>query len=118
MKGFDDFDLSAGDVLRGERATHGLELIDVATKMKLPISMLLEIEGGYYNSNRPIHLTNNIIRDYANFLELDPSYVKKLYWDDVDRNTPVKDIKPLTRHASTETAPLNLLTILKRYFRK
>lgn len=118
MKGFDDFDLSAGDVLRGERATHGLDLTDIANKMKLPLSMLLEIEAGCYNSDRPTQLTNNIIRDYANLLGLDPGYIKKLYWDDVDRKTPAKDAAFLATCQSPGTASFNVISIFNRYFKR
>ena len=34
LKGFDDFDLVLGDVMRGERATLGKSLLDVQRELK------------------------------------------------------------------------------------
>ncbi|CAN0603690.1 unnamed protein product, partial [Ectocarpus sp. 12 AP-2014] len=35
LRGFDDFDLCLGDVMRGERATLGKSLLDVQRELKI-----------------------------------------------------------------------------------
>lgn len=85
LKGYDDYELTAGDLLRGERATQGMQLLDVASKMKLPLRALKDIEEGVYKGDRPDYLINNIIRDYALFLNLDPDFIKDIYWQEVER---------------------------------
>jgi cytoskeletal protein RodZ len=84
LRGFDDYELTAGDVIRGARATMGLDIATVAEKLRLSPEVLREIEEGVYSGSYPDYLMNNIVRDYAKFLNLDPHEVRVLYWRDVE----------------------------------
>ena len=43
-KGFDDFDLRLGDLMRGERATLGKSLLDVQRELKIKATYIAAIE--------------------------------------------------------------------------
>ena len=45
LRGFDDFDMSLGDVLRGERATLGKSLLDVQRELKIKATYISAIEN-------------------------------------------------------------------------
>ena len=44
-KGFDDFELRLGDLMRGERATLGKSLLDVQRELKLKATYIAAIEN-------------------------------------------------------------------------
>ena len=44
-KGFDDFDLRLGDLMRGERATLGKSLLDVQRELKIKATYIAAIEN-------------------------------------------------------------------------
>lgn len=81
---FDEYEMTVGDILRGTRATLGLEIADVAEKMRLSPDLILNIEDGIFTGAVPAYLMNNIVRDYANFLELDPIEIRAMYWNQVE----------------------------------
>ncbi|SIT84967.1 helix-turn-helix domain-containing protein [Pontibaca methylaminivorans] len=71
-RGFDDFDLRLGDVMRGERATLGKSLLDVQRDLRIKASYIAAIE----NSDPTIFETPGFIagyvRSYARYLGMDP----------------------------------------------
>ncbi|WP_406644973.1 DUF4115 domain-containing protein [Aliisedimentitalea scapharcae] len=71
-KGFDDFELRLGDVMRGERATMGKSLLDVQRELKIKASYIAAIE----NSDPSVFDTPGFIagyvRSYARYLNMDP----------------------------------------------
>ena len=44
-KGFDDFELKLGDIMRGERATLGKSLLDVQRELRIKASYIAAIES-------------------------------------------------------------------------
>ena len=71
-KGFDDYDLRLGDMMRGERATLGKSLLDVQRELKIKASYISAIE----NSDPSVFETPGFIagyvRSYARYLNMDP----------------------------------------------
>ena len=71
-KGFDDFELRLGDVMRGERATMGKSLLDVQRELRIKASYIAAIE----NTDPTVFDTPGFIagyvRSYARYLNLDP----------------------------------------------
>lgn len=71
-KGFDDFELRLGDVMRGERATMGKSLLDVQRELRIKASYIAAIE----NSDPSVFDTPGFIagyvRSYARYLNMDP----------------------------------------------
>ena len=45
LRGFDDYELRLGDVMRGERATLGKSLLDVQRELKIKASYIAAIEN-------------------------------------------------------------------------
>ena len=45
LKGFDDYQLTLGDVMRGERATLGKSLLDVQRELRIKASYVSAIEN-------------------------------------------------------------------------
>ena len=91
LKGYDDYEMTAGDLLRGGRATLGLNIHDVANRLKLPARTLEEIEDGVFRGDRPVYLINSIIRDYAEYLGLDAVNIRDLYWQQVENTLLVNE---------------------------
>lgn len=71
-KGFDDFEVSLGDLMRGERATMGKSLLDVQRELRIKASYIAAIE----NTDPTVFDTPGFIagyvRSYARYLNLDP----------------------------------------------
>mgnify|MGYP000600673845 CR=1 FL=1 len=44
LKGFDDFEVRLGDIMRGERATHGKSLMDVQHELKIKAAYIAAVE--------------------------------------------------------------------------
>lgn len=84
LRGFDSYKSTAGDIIRGERATLNMSLEEAAVRLRVDQSILYEIENGILNTRRTTALLNNLIRDYAKFLKLDPENIQRLYWEEVN----------------------------------
>lgn len=73
-RGFDDYDLRLGDIMRGERATMGKSLLDVQRELKIKATYIAAVE----NSDPSVFETPGFIagyvRSYARFLGLDPEW--------------------------------------------
>jgi len=71
-KGFDDFELRLGDLMRGERATMGKSLLDVQRELRIKASYIAAIE----NSDPDVFDTPGFIagyvRSYARYLNMNP----------------------------------------------
>ena len=71
-KGFDDFELRLGDLMRGERATMGKSLLDVQRELRIKAAYIAAIE----NSDPSVFDTPGFIagyvRSYARYLNMDP----------------------------------------------
>ena len=71
-KGFDDYEIRLGDIMRGERATQGKSLLDVQNELKIKAVYIAAIE----DSDPLIFDTPGFIagyvRSYAKYLGLDP----------------------------------------------
>lgn len=78
-KGFDDYDLRLGDIMRGERATLGKSLLDVQRELKIKATYIAAIE----NSDPSVFETPGFIagyvRSYARFLGLDPEWAYAVF---------------------------------------
>ncbi|MDT2076615.1 MAG: helix-turn-helix domain-containing protein, partial [Planktomarina sp.] len=61
QKGFDDFHISLGDIMRGERATLGKSLIDVEDALKIKAIYIAAVE----DSNQSVFDTPGFIAGYV-----------------------------------------------------
>ena len=73
-KGFDDFELRLGDVMRGERATLGKSLLDVQRELRIKASYIAAIEGCDPSAFDTPGFIAGYVRSYARYLNMDPDH--------------------------------------------
>lgn len=71
-KGFDDFDLRLGDLMRGERATLGKSLLDVQRELKIKATYIAAIENADVSVFETPGFVAGYVRSYARYLGMDP----------------------------------------------
>ncbi len=71
-KGFDDFELRLGDLMRGERATLGKSLLDVQRELKIKASYIAAIENADASAFESPGFVAGYVRSYARYLGMDP----------------------------------------------
>ncbi|MCR8825577.1 helix-turn-helix domain-containing protein [Pseudosulfitobacter koreensis] len=71
-KGFDDFELRLGDVMRGERATLGKSLLDVQRELRIKASYIAAIENTDPGAFDTPGFIAGYVRSYARYLDMDP----------------------------------------------
>jgi cytoskeletal protein RodZ len=73
-KGFDDFELRLGDLMRGERATLGKSLLDIQRDLKIKATYIAAIENADVSAfETPGFIAGNV-RSYARYLGMDPDW--------------------------------------------
>ncbi len=73
-KGFDDFDLRLGDLMRGERATLGKSLLDVQRELKIKATYIAAIENADVSAFETQGFIAGYVRSYARYLEMNPDW--------------------------------------------
>ncbi|MCE8006725.1 helix-turn-helix domain-containing protein [Aestuariivita sp.] len=71
-KGFDDFQLRLGDVMRGERATMGKSLLDVQRELRIKASYIAAIENCDPSAFDTPGFIAGYVRSYARYLNMNP----------------------------------------------
>ena len=71
-KGFDDYDLRLGDLMRGERATLGKSLLDVQRDLKIKASYIAAIENADVSAFETQGFIAGYVRSYARYLGMEP----------------------------------------------
>ena len=74
-RGFDDFELRLGDILRGERATLGKSLLDVQRELHIRATYIAAIENGDLKAFETPSFIAGFVRSYARYLGMDPEWV-------------------------------------------
>ncbi len=82
LKGFDDFDLVLGDIMRGERATLGKSLLDVQRELKIKATYISAIENTDPSAFETPGFIAGYVRSYARYLGLDPEWAFKTFCDE------------------------------------
>lgn len=103
-KGFDDFDLRLGDIMRGERATLGKSLLDVQRELKLKATYIAAIENCDVAAFETPGFIAGYVRSYARFLGLDPDATFARFCDE-SAFVPVHGLAP--RAASSRARALS-----------
>lgn len=73
-KGFDDFELRLGDVMRGERATLAKSLLDVQRELKIKASYIAAIENCDVSAFETPGFVAGYVRSYARYLGMDAEW--------------------------------------------
>ena len=71
-RGFDDFELRLGDVMRGERATMGKSLLDVQRELRIKANYIAAIENCDPSAFDTPGFIAGYVRSYARYLGMDP----------------------------------------------
>lgn len=71
-KGFDDYDLRLGDLMRGERATLGKSLLDVQRELKIKAAYIAAIENADISAFETQGFIAGYVRSYARYLGMEP----------------------------------------------
>jgi cytoskeletal protein RodZ len=71
-KGFDDYELRLGDLMRGERATLGKSLLDVQRELKIKASYISAVENADVSAFETPGFVAGYVRSYARYLGMDP----------------------------------------------
>ncbi|PRY78878.1 cytoskeletal protein RodZ [Yoonia maritima] len=71
-KGFDDFELRLGDLMRGERATMGKSLLDVQRELKIKAAYIAAIENADPSAFDTPGFIAGYVRSYARYLRMEP----------------------------------------------
>ena len=75
QRGFDDYELRLGDLLRGERATLGKSLLDVQRELHIRAAYIAAIENGDLDAFEAPSFIAGFVRSYARYLGMDPEWV-------------------------------------------
>lgn len=73
-KGFDDFELRLGDLMRGERATLGKSLLDVQRDLKIKATYIAAIENADMSAFETPGFVAGYVRSYARYLGMDTEW--------------------------------------------
>ena len=71
-KGFDDYEVRLGDLMRGERATMGKSLLDVQRELKIKAAYIAAIENADPSAFDTPGFIAGYVRSYARYLNMDP----------------------------------------------
>ena len=82
LKGFDDFVLLLGDIMRGERATLGKSLLDVQRELKIKANYIAAIENSDPAAFDTPGFIAGYVRSYARYLGLDPEWAFKTFCEE------------------------------------
>ena len=78
-KGFDDYEVRLGDLLRGERATLGKSLMDVQRELRINATYIAAIENCNYEAFETPSFVSGFVRSYARYLKLDQEEIYRQF---------------------------------------
>ncbi len=83
-KGFDDFELRLGDVMRGERATLAKSLLDVQRELKIKASYIAAIENCDISAFETPGFVAGYVRSYARYLGMDAEWAFQRFCEEAN----------------------------------
>ena len=81
-KGFDDYELKLGDIMRGERATLGKSLLDVQRELRIKASYISAIENCDSEAFDTPGFISGYVRSYAKYLGMCPEIVYEKFCEE------------------------------------
>lgn len=88
LRGFDDFEVRLGDIMRGERATLGKSLLDVQRDLKIKATYISAIENSDPSAFETAGFIAGYVRSYARYLGMDPDQVYVAFCQESGFQTP------------------------------
>ena len=77
--------LSVGEILKKQRKKKGLTLLEVEKKIKVRLKFLKAIEDNNWSFSSKVYISG-IIKNYAQFLDLDKDKVLAFFRRDYEKN--------------------------------
>ncbi len=115
-RGFDDFDLRLGDMMRGERATLGKSLLDVERELRIKAAYIAAIENADPDVFDTPGFIPGYVRSYARYLSMDPDEAFRTFCSEsgfvtahgmsADASSLRKQAGPVARTARNPSDPL------------
>ncbi|RWR31619.1 helix-turn-helix domain-containing protein [Sinirhodobacter populi] len=99
-KGFDDFELKLGDIMRGERATLAKSLLDVQRELRIKASYIAAIESADLSTFDTPSFVAGYVRSYARYLGLDPDWAFERFCEETGFQ-PVHGMAPAASGVKT-----------------
>lgn len=81
-KSFDDYELTLGDLMRGERATLGKSLLDVQREVKIKAEYLAAIEDADLSAFETPGFISGYVKSYARYLGMNPDWVYRRFCEE------------------------------------
>lgn len=78
-KGFDDFEMRLGDLMRGERATLGKSLLDIQRDLKIKATYIAAIENADIAAFETPGFIAGYVRSYARYLGMDADVAFEMF---------------------------------------
>ncbi|MGF1445569.1 MAG: helix-turn-helix domain-containing protein [Pikeienuella sp.] len=75
LRGFDDYEVTLGDQIRGERASMGKTIADVQRELRIKGELILGIENADLSAFPNDSVVSGYVRSYARYLRMDPDAV-------------------------------------------
>jgi hypothetical protein len=107
LRGFDDFQVRLGDLMRGERATIGKSLLDVQRDLKIKAAYIAAIENCDPSAFETQGFVAGYVRSYARYLGMDPEETFQAFCAESGFATA----HGMSSQASTKTQPPKPLTV-------
>ncbi len=82
QKGFDDYELRLGDIMRGERATLGKSLLDVQRELRIKATYISAIENADPSAFETPGFVAGYVRSYARYLGLEPDWALRTFCEE------------------------------------
>ena len=82
LKGFDSYELTLGDELRGERASKGKSLLDVQRDLRIRADYIDAIENADASAFPFAGFAAGYVRSYARYLDIDPDDVYRRFCEE------------------------------------
>ena len=79
LKGFDDFEVTLGDAMRGERATRGKSLMDVQHDLRIKAAYIAGVEDCDPSVFETPGFISGYVRSYAKYLGMDPEAAFEMF---------------------------------------
>ncbi|MBD3786654.1 MAG: DUF4115 domain-containing protein [Sphingomonadales bacterium] len=93
LKGFDDFELRLGDMMRGERATLAKSLLDVQRELRIKAAYIAAIEACDVAAFETPSFIAGYVRSYARYLGMNPDWAFEKFCREAGF-TPVHGMSP------------------------